>query len=405
MLERLKTITDANNDEGGRRMYESQMRTLARSVVAGHGKLAEVIFTEKWPEGKSHLVFSNGTILPTSEISSMLTFGYHGTGPDCYAAFLSEAGFRQTDVTDVKEPLKLKSDGSWVRSTGHRRARWTKEVSAPSVEEAKRKIEEPSFADSCILSEEMVCDGKPREEEFTIEATSEWRHLTKEMELAKAKKIVKQRTPCDSKIIEIFIQDKPTSIKEQRVTVKTASENQAKKVAMEKLPPNSETVEIHVQDKLTMERVDMEAFDQDEALHKAHAHVGQPTGGQITCRSQPSKGFLGIGKKPGKYEFQYPIAQKEVLIRYQIPEKEIQIKYQPPATIRVNYGPKKLKCTNCGSIMGVTTKGVFHVGKQPMPESAIMKLRCARCDITRFEKRWEIKGEWIEWEDGSKTPL
>ena len=386
-------------------MYESQMRQLAREVIAVHGKLVEVIFTEKWPEGTSHLVFSDGTTLPASKISSMLTFGYQGTGPSCYAAFLSEAGFKQTDVTDVKEPLKLKSDGSWVCSIGLRKALGTAMVSALSVEEAKRKIEEPLFADSCILSEEILCDGKSVEEKFTVEASSEWRHLTREMELTKAKKIVKRRIPSDSEIIEIYVQDKPTSIKEQSITAKTASENQARKMAMEKLPPSSEIIEINVEDKSTMEMVEVEAFDQSEALNMAYARLGGPIGSQIVCKSQPSKGFLGIGKKPGKYEFQYPIAQKEVRIRYQIPEKEIQIKYQPPATIRVNYGPKKLKCNECGSIMDITTKGVFHVGGPPTPESAIVKLRCERCDITRFEKRWEIEGGWIEWEDGSKTPM
>ncbi|MFQ6081080.1 MAG: hypothetical protein ACE5OW_05385 [Candidatus Bathyarchaeia archaeon] len=386
-------------------MYESQMRELARRVIAVHGKLIEVIFTGKWPEGTSHLVFSDGTILPASEISSMLTFGYLGTGPGCYAAFLSAAGFKQTDVTDVKEPLKLKSDGSRVRSTGRRRTRGTVVVSAPSAEEARSKIEKPPFADSCILSEEILCNGKPVEEKFTVEATSEWRHLTKEMEQAKAQKMVKQRIPSGSKILELYVQDKPTSIKEQSVTVNTASENQARKTAMKKLPPSSEIVEIHMQDKSTIERVDVEAFDQNEALHKAHARVGWPTGWRITCKRQPSKGFLSIRKKPGKYEFQYPIAQKEVRIRYQIPEKEVQIKYRPPARIRVNYGPKKLKCTECGSVMDTTTEGVFYVGGPPAPESAIVKLRCERCNITRFEKRWEIEGEWIEWEDGSKTPL
>lgn len=399
----LRIITGANNDEGDRRMYESQMRKLARRVIAVHGKLIEVIFTEKWPGGTSHLVFSDGTILPASEVSSMLTFGYHGTGPDCYAAFLSAAGFKQTDVTDIKEPLKLKSDGSRVRSTGRRRARGTVVVSAPSVEEARSKIEEPPIADSCILSEEILCDGKPVEEKFTVEATSEWRHLTREMEQAKAKKMVKRRIPSGSKILELHVQDKPTSIKEQGVTVKTASETQARKTAMKKLPPGSEIVEIHVQDKSTIERV--EAFDQDEALHKSHARVGWPAGWRITCKSQPSKGFLGIGKKTGKYEFQYPIAQKEVRVRYQIPEKEVQIKHRPPARIRVNYGPKKLKCTECGSVMGTTTEGVLYVGGPSAPESAIIKLRCERCNITRFEKRWEIEGEWIEWEDGSRTPL
>jgi hypothetical protein len=387
-------------------MYENQMRELARKVTAVQGKLIEAIFTEKCQEGgTSYLVFSDGSILRASEISSMLTFGYHGTGPDCYAAFLEGAGFERTDVTNIEEPLKLKSDGSCVRSTGRRRARSTAVFSATSLEEARREIEEPPFADSCILSEEILCDGRPVEEKFTVVATSEWQHLTKEMELAKAKHMVKHRIAGASKILELSVQDKPSSMKEQSVTVKTASEDQARRTAQGKLPSGSEIVEIDVQDKSTMERVDVEAFDQDEALREAHARVGWPAGWRITCKSQPSKGFLGTGKKPGKYEFQYPSVQKEVRIEYQIPEKEIQIKYQPPATIQVNYGPKKLKCSECGSVMGTTTEDVFYVGGPPAPESAMIKLRCEGCNITRFEKRWEIEGEWIEWEDGSKTPL
>ena len=151
-------------------------------AIAAHGNLKEVIFVE--PSRNSLLVFSDGTIVPVDhgpagyDISkekyavalaqqlggtdpfSLLTFGHEGVCLKCYAAFLSEAGFKHIDVANIEGPIILKPDGSMVRGT-RRSGLWTVEVSAPSVQEAKRKIEEPLFPHLCILSEEILSEGPP----------------------------------------------------------------------------------------------------------------------------------------------------------------------------------------------------------------------------------------------------
>lgn len=119
--------------------YEAQMVKLAEGAIRVHGQLKEVVFLEANKD--SLLVFSDGTVLPVlhrkhgynieeesyafqvaaelggTDPFSLLAFGYSGTGPTCYATFLSIAGFQSTDVEDVIPPLKLRSDGSKVRGT------------------------------------------------------------------------------------------------------------------------------------------------------------------------------------------------------------------------------------------------------------------------------------------------
>src|SRR2546423_5827379 len=116
--------------------YESQMTNLARGATTAHGSLREVVFLK--PNKESLLVFSDGTVLPishqragydirretyayqvASELGgtdpfSLLTFGYSGTGPRCYAVFLSTAGFQNSNVEEIISPTKLRPDGSKV---------------------------------------------------------------------------------------------------------------------------------------------------------------------------------------------------------------------------------------------------------------------------------------------------
>ncbi len=116
--------------------YESQMVELAKGAIAAHGQLNEVVFLEG--NDDSLLVFSDGTVLPrlhkqhgfdiqgesyafpvAAELGgtdpfSLLAFGYSGTGPTCYSAFLSAAGFKSTNVEDITPPQRLRRDGSRV---------------------------------------------------------------------------------------------------------------------------------------------------------------------------------------------------------------------------------------------------------------------------------------------------
>jgi hypothetical protein len=54
---------------------------------------------------------------------------------------------------------------------------------------------------------------------------------------------------------------------------------------------------------------------------------------------------------------------------------------------------KKLVCNQCGGKMRITTEGVHVYGGGPSP---IVKLRCDKCDITRFENREDIERELAE---------
>jgi len=55
--------------------------------------------------------------------------------------------------------------------------------------------------------------------------------------------------------------------------------------------------------------------------------------------------------------------------------------------------------------MAATSEGVLTVGAGASAAAPVLKLRCEECDITRPEKRAEIEGEWISWQDGTITPL
>ena len=93
--------------------YEAEMREIARRSNERWGELKEVVFLEKNRE--SYLVFENETIhtckLPETD---MLTFGYSGTGPGCFATFLAALDFDDCNVESVETPLKLTKKGKRI---------------------------------------------------------------------------------------------------------------------------------------------------------------------------------------------------------------------------------------------------------------------------------------------------
>ena len=50
----------------------------------------------------------------------------------------------------------------------------------------------------------------------------------------------------------------------------------------------------------------------------------------------------------------------------------------------------KSTCVECGQKMTITSEGVFFMGGG---EPNVVKLRCERCNITRFEKKAEMERE------------
>jgi len=122
--------------------YEAQTAQLAKCTMRHHGNLKEVVFLSG---NKDYLlVFADHTVLaPATDGSlereygthagygeiaqqlggthpySLLAFGYQGTGPTCFAAFLKTAGFNASvsDVENISPPLRLSADGSRVSGT------------------------------------------------------------------------------------------------------------------------------------------------------------------------------------------------------------------------------------------------------------------------------------------------
>jgi len=348
--------------------YDSQMVALSRGAVALHSPLQAVVFLEA--NKNSILVFSDGTQLPVQHRShgydlrreayairvaaelggtdpfSLLTFGYSGTGPRCYSVFLQTAGFKDANVEDIRTPLLLKADGAKLGGEV-RKAKRSAEITGKSLDEVREKASRTGD-EMCLLHEEVLCDG--------AEAT-------------------------------------------KSLVVNSDSPDEARKRASREAPSGAEVLGMDVVAATAHETSRLEAFAEEDASAKAGSQIKRHEAGYksiatVACVRSPRKGLLGIGKRVGQYEVTFAIEQQRATIRY-----------RPLAKVKVTYGSSKLLCNSCHQPMGETKDGVHYAGAAPSPDSAIVKLRCEKCDITRFEKRYEIDGEWIEWQDGSRTVL
>lgn len=327
--------------------YEAEVYEMARRARSDNGVLQEVIFLER--DKDSLLVFERGLI--RTDRRSILAFGYSGTGPDCYATFLAEFGFRETNVDHVHPPAKLTAAGTWTRGKRHP-AQWEVEVEGRTVEEVRSELRKVA----CVFREDVLADGSQTEIRDVVQAGTD----------DEALRTVRCRIPPGSTVVASNVQIRETTAEAKKVIV-AATLADASALAQTEIKPG-------------------------EAPYKSL--VG------VRCIAQPRKGFLGMGEgwggHPGRFRAKYQMTRREVCLTY-----------RPPARIRALCGPKKLACNECGQPMIMTTEGVHvdYSGGTPNPEAVPLKLRCDRCDITRFEKRYEIMGDWIEWEDGSVTIL
>jgi hypothetical protein len=87
--------------------YEAEGRKIAADLMAKLGKLLEVRLESKSPS-KIVLVFGSQEIaLPNDFI---FKFGYSGSGPDCFHAFLEASGFQVT-----KERIQTAKEGDVLK--------------------------------------------------------------------------------------------------------------------------------------------------------------------------------------------------------------------------------------------------------------------------------------------------
>jgi len=91
--------------------YESEIRAIARQMKAEHGPVTQI---EGGPDDKPIITFEDGHVLHVPDHTggvdvSLLTYGYAGTGPDCFHKFLVAAGFEIT-----YEEIKTMSEGEVI---------------------------------------------------------------------------------------------------------------------------------------------------------------------------------------------------------------------------------------------------------------------------------------------------
>ena len=116
--------------------YDTHMKRLANEMRKTHGDLTEVYFIGAG-KYQSILHFSDGTYFPTKPATDrdldilkyafknysyippegqidplpLLTFGYSGTGAQCFETFLNAFGFKMANVADMTSGTKLAKNG------------------------------------------------------------------------------------------------------------------------------------------------------------------------------------------------------------------------------------------------------------------------------------------------------
>jgi len=85
--------------------YEEQGRKISTQLAGQYGKLVEARLEKKGPAGpwRIVLVFDRGEWTVPSDF--IFKFGYSGSGPDCFHAFLRASGWRisKDRVENAKE--------------------------------------------------------------------------------------------------------------------------------------------------------------------------------------------------------------------------------------------------------------------------------------------------------------
>jgi hypothetical protein len=145
--------------------HEHVIGELAEGMRKIHGDLHEVILLDG-SKYISLLSFSDGTVLPTfyydqgdrfwqvvayavneypyldeaaakiggTDPLSLLTFGYSGTGSQCFSAFVGRFGFVKRDFENMVAPLRVAKDGRVVGGTPGEDGRIEWEDGSPTPE-------------------------------------------------------------------------------------------------------------------------------------------------------------------------------------------------------------------------------------------------------------------------------
>lgn len=203
--------------------------------------------------------------------------------------FLDAAGFDVSldEIEEMKPPITLVAGKPYI----------TEEaliIKASTVEEAKKKVNKIVPPDAKVIAIDVMQDGTPQ--------TKEGEGFSKENALENAKRLL----PKDAEIKSPYL-------------AKHGDERISKK------------------DSIYGEKLQIEAFSEEEAIDEAISKL--PKGAsipEVICTKSMSKGFLGLGKKPGVYEIIWLLPW--YIVPWKFPTK-VALTYKQPASIKVRFQP------------------------------------------------------------------
>jgi len=127
-------------------MYEQMGQQNARELVGRLGEVREVYLN---PNGGIDVLFSSGTV---ATLGSLFKYGYSGSGPIAFSAWLREVGFLVTDgdVSNMTRPMVLRHPKNqnpteqdfWEKRAQEEARKRQEEEKRRQEAEAKRKAEE-----------------------------------------------------------------------------------------------------------------------------------------------------------------------------------------------------------------------------------------------------------------------
>ena len=259
------------------------------------------------------------------------TVGYKGTGPGYTKKFLDAAGFDVSlaEIEEMKPPITLVAGKPYIPEE-------TLIIKASTVEEAKKKVNKTVPSDAKVIAIDVMQDGTPQ--------TKEGEGFSKENALENAKRLL----PKEAEIIqEKVTQEGKTGAHFIDEFVQAYSEQEALKIAKKKLPVIAEIKlpylakrgdeRISKKDSIQGEKLQIEAFSEEEAFDEAISKL--PKGAavpEVICKKSMSKGFLGLGRKPGVYEIIWQLPW--YIVCWKFPTK-VALTYKQPASIKVRFQP------------------------------------------------------------------
>jgi len=151
--------------------YEQAMRQEARRLMAEHGDLVEVRCLSGPPNYRIELAFADGHEEIITEHSgridiTMMKFGYMGTGPRCFHAFLNEVGFKDISYEQLatmegpqvlRKGEPLKGIDLLVELCTRYDLLSPDDLLKPAMEDLKQRGEEGARALAILLTELLQC--------------------------------------------------------------------------------------------------------------------------------------------------------------------------------------------------------------------------------------------------------